>query len=257
MIENKILKPLKSNVLYPIKYNIQYRAALDRLSSLRNKHSGKKGVILCNGPSLLKTDFELLNNSDAIVFGLNKINLLQDQQEVRTDYLSVCNSHVIEQNKDFYNMTEMPVFIDEKGMRGIVGTKANIFPLRALPYHGFSHNLTTGYWQGYTVTYMTMQVAFYLGITELTLVGCDHSFVEKGKANKSVQTKGGDNSHFIKGYFKEGETWQLPDLPMSEVSYLRAKVEYENEGRKIFDSTVDGKLSIFDKLPLDKFCTNK
>ena len=67
----------------------------------KNRFFGKKAVILCNGPSLLKNDLTKLK--DVFTFGLNKINLIFD----KTDFMPTCivavNPLVIEQNADFYN----------------------------------------------------------------------------------------------------------------------------------------------------------
>lgn len=49
------------------------------LNSLRYKYKGQKAVIVCNRPSLLKSNLSLLNNTFA--FGLNKIYLLFDESE--------------------------------------------------------------------------------------------------------------------------------------------------------------------------------
>ncbi len=224
-----------------------------KIQSYKDKHVGEKAVILCNGPSLLKTDFKLLKQDHIKVFGLNKINLLREDISDLVDYICVCNRFVIEQNREYYNTTDIPTFVDAAGTLKLVKLRENIISLLGRDNHDFSRELTEGYWQGHTVTYMAMQVAYYMGFSEVAVIGCDHSFVEKGKANSKVQTVGGDSSHFIKGYFKEGDTWQLPDLPMSEVSYLRARVDYSYSDRALYNCTDGGMLELLERMPLEQF----
>jgi len=244
---------LKRLTLGKLKHNLNFPSATRKIKKLKNKEKGRKCVILCNGPSLMQTDFDLLNASDTVVIGLNKINLLMETRELRCDYICAINRFVIEQNKDYYESTQIPVLLDSKVASDEITNSTSVIPIHALPYIIFSENLTEGYYTGYTVTYLAMQLAFYLGCSEVTLVGCDHNFVEKGKNNSQVNTKGGDQSHFIKGYFKEGQTWQLPDLPMSEVSYMLAKIHFENSDKILWNSTQGGKLELLPRIPLEEF----
>ena len=87
-----------------------------------------------------------------------------------------------------------------------------------------------------------------MGFKEAILIGVDHNFETKGKANTTVVSEGDDPNHFHPGYFGKGFRWQLPDLEMSEVGYQMAKEAFEKDGRKVLDATVGGKLTIFEKV---------
>ena len=47
-----------------------------RIKGWKDRFLGQKAVILCNGPSLNRVNFEHLTVSRVFTFGLNKINLL-------------------------------------------------------------------------------------------------------------------------------------------------------------------------------------
>ena len=64
--------------------------------------------------------------------------------------------------------------------------------------------------------------------------------------------RGKDINHFHPEYFGKGVRWNLPDLEKSEIAYQLAKKEFENDGRRIIDATVDGKLKIFPKYEYKK-----
>ncbi len=103
-------------------------------------------------------------------------------------------------------------------------------------------------WEGATVTYTALQVAFYLGFQTVILIGVDHNFVTKGIPNTTVVSSGDDPNHFHPGYFGKGFRWQLPDLETSEIAYNKAKTAYSNAGRQVLDATVGGKLTVFEKV---------
>ena len=90
-----------------------------------------------------------------------------------------------------------------------------------------------------------------MGFEQAILIGVDHSFTSKGKANTTITSDGDDPNHFDPRYFGKGFRWQLPDLDMSEIAYQMAKANYEQDGRQILDATIGGQLTIFDKVDYD------
>ncbi|MBW4549820.1 MAG: DUF115 domain-containing protein [Aphanocapsa sp. GSE-SYN-MK-11-07L] len=221
-----------------------------RLNAYRNKHKGEKAVILCNGPSLLKSDFSLLNK--VFTFGLNKINLLFSESDFRPSCIVAVNSYVIEQNSEFYNQTQIPLFIDQYGTK-FIESRNNVSFLHSVHQPAFAKNCSVSIHQGGTVTYVALQLAFHMGFSKVALIGCDHSFTSKGSANKVVQSSDQDLDHFDKNYFAGGDKWQLPDLPASEMSYILAREVYKSHDRLIVNSTFGGCLEIFQRMDLESF----
>ncbi|MFN9914996.1 MAG: hypothetical protein ACK53L_20570, partial [Pirellulaceae bacterium] len=68
---------------------------------MKDRFPNQKAIIVCNGPSLLQTNLELL--SGLFAFGLNKINLLFERNSFRPDVIVAINQLVVEQNADFFN----------------------------------------------------------------------------------------------------------------------------------------------------------
>ena len=204
---------------------------------------------MCNGPSLLDVDFKLLENT--YTFGLNKINLLFDKNTFRPSSIVSVNSYVIEQNKEFFNTTEIPIFLDSNSKRHI--TNKDCIFIHSANIKEFSRTPNFSIYQGYTVTFVAMQLAYYFGFKEIALVGCDHNFVTKGKSNDAVVSESKDPNHFDENYFAGGVKWQLPDLFESEISYQMAKDIFEEDNRKIFNCTNGGKLDVFERKSLKEF----
>lgn len=233
--------------LYPQSWISRYR-----LKKMRDLYKNKKAIILCNGPSLLKVDFSLLDN--VFTFGLNKINLLFDKKNFRPSCIVAVNKFVIEQNSEFYNSTNIPLFLECYGKKKrLINNSDNIIFIHSFISHGFAKDCSMSIQQGNTVTYVAMQLAFHMGFEQVALVGADHNFSESGPANKAVVSGKEDKNHFDPNYFSGGVKWHLPDLFESEMSYIRAKKVYEAYNRKIYNCTKGGKLDVFPRRSLVEF----
>jgi hypothetical protein len=223
------------------------------LTKIKDSHPGEKAIIICNGPSLLRVDMSSLNN--VFTIGLNKINLLFESSSFRPNCIVAVNSYVISQNKDFYSLTDIPLFLDQKGARNVnlkaSSTRSLLFSSEGHP--GFSRDIRLAVNQGATVTYVAMQLAYFMGFSRIALIGCDHDFVTKGPDHKLVTSGVIDPNHFDPRYFAGGVPWQLPSIAESEESYMKGKRFYGYDNRLIYNSTVGGKLEIFPRLPLDQF----
>ncbi|MGD1853760.1 MAG: 6-hydroxymethylpterin diphosphokinase MptE-like protein [Leptolyngbyaceae cyanobacterium] len=218
-----------------------------KLQSWRNKYSGQKAVIACNGPSLLKSDLSLLE--DIFVFGLNKIHLLFDKSDFRPSCIVAVNPFVIQQTKEFYNSTDIPLFINSIATKSI-SSRENVAFLHLAQQNKFAKDCSISLNPGFTVTYVAMQLAFHMGFDEVALIGCDHNFASKGPANAVVTAEEKDENHFDPNYFSGGVKWQLPDLVMSEMFYCRARDMFEAHDKKVVNCTEGGKLDVFQRAEL-------
>lgn len=250
-------------------YRIAARAVLDRLSwdirpeatrsrrmlrAWANRYKGESAVILCNGPSLLGTDFSMLK--DTFVFGLNKIHLLFDRTDFRPDCIVAVNQLVIEQAAEFYRSTDCPLFLCSSGRR-YVRPRPNISYFHSSNIVRFAQDVSISIYQGYTVTFVALQLAYHMGFSRVALTGCDHSFAVEGRPNMTVAAGSVDHSHFDPRYFSGGMNWQLPDLIQSEVSYLLALDAFKSAGRLLCNATSGGKLEVLPRMSLKDFCAGR
>lgn len=220
-----------------------------RLEALRGKHWGKRCFVLGNGPSLLKSDLTLLR--DEYVIATNRIYLHEESMNWRRWYYCAVNPNVIEQFADEIHGLDAVKFLPWEH-KAALGSVSDAVWLRTSNEPRFSFDLTRGMWQGATVTYVALQVAFHLGFTEVVLLGVDHHYGRAGQPNKLVTSGGNDPDHFAPGYFGEGCRWQLPDLAQSELAYRMARLAYEQEGRRVRDATVGGRLEVFPKVKYEE-----
>jgi hypothetical protein len=222
------------------------------LRSWKGRHAAAKAVILCNGPSLLKVDFDQLQRQGVFCFGLNKINLLFDKTSFRPSCIVSVNPLVLEQNVTFYNQTALPLFLDSNAV-GFVKGRDNVAFLHGSVFPFFARDCSISVFQGYTVTYVALQLAFHMGFRQVALVGADHTFATKGAANMTVVSGEKDESHFDPNYFSGGMQWQLPDLFQSEVAYTMARDMFAAYGGQVVNATIGGKLEVFNRVELEQF----
>ncbi len=224
----------------------QWRASLERLGAYENRHQGGRCFIIGNGPSLKDTDLSKVQGE--FTFGLNRIYLLFPELGFPTTYLVSVNELVLEQCAADLRALELPKFITWRARRWFGGDPHAIF--LDSDYTGpedFSPDLTGRIFEGFTVTYVALQVAYYMGFDRAILIGVDHSFQSQGPPNTTVVSTGDDPNHFAPNYFGKGFRWQLPDLEGSERAYRLARSAYEQAGRQVIDATVGGKLTVFPK----------
>ncbi len=227
------------------------RASIQRLAAYKDKHKGERCVIIGNGPSLKHTDVSKIKNE--FTFGMNRIYLAFPDWGFETSYFVSINDLVIEQCAADIRGLKMPKFLSWHSHPHITPTDDLIFLHTTYYDPKFSTDVRGRVWEGATVTYVTMQLAYYMGFEEVVLIGVDHSFKAKGEPNKTVVSEGDDESHFDPKYFGKGFRWQLPDLDTSELAYLRARGAYESAGRRIVDATVGGHLDVFPKVDFDSY----
>ena len=225
------------------------RASARTLTDFRNRFRGERAVIIGNGPSLRCTDLSLLNGETT--FGLNRVYLAFDEIGFQTTFLVAINELLIGQIAEDLAGVSSQMFLRWSTRNLVRQRTSKVAFLQSRRTPGFTKDARRGVWEGATVTYVAMQLAFHMGFAKIVLVGVDHNFVTQGPAHEVVESSGPDLDHFHPDYFGPGFRWQLPDLPTSEYAYPLAKKAYEYDGRTIVDATVGGKLEIFTKLDLE------
>ena len=224
-----------------------YRTSMRRVGRYHNKHAGRRCFILGNGPSLNRTDLSLLKNE--VTFGTNRIYLNFDKMGFATTYHVAVNELVVEQCAKDIAKLPMPKFIGWH-CRDLIdlGPNTQFLHTRGGLRNWFFTDLTEGCWEGSTVTMVAIQLAFYMGFSEVVLVGVDHTYQFKGNPHAASVSQGDDPNHFNPNYFGLGFRWHLPDLEGSEMSYRVADYVFRQHGRRIVDATVGGKLAVFPKV---------
>jgi len=195
------------------------------------------------------TDLSRLENE--ITFGMNRFYLMFPELGFTSTYYVSINSLVIEQCASDIQNLPIPHFLSWRSHKLIDPSANTIFLYTTYTGENFAFDVRDRLWEGATVTYVALQLAFHMGFQEVILIGVDHSFSTQGQPNTTVVSHGEDQDHFHKDYFGKGFRWQLPDLDTSEQGYQMARQAFQREGRIVLDATINGKLTVFPKVDYD------
>ncbi|MFC1714998.1 6-hydroxymethylpterin diphosphokinase MptE-like protein [Candidatus Poribacteria bacterium] len=227
-----------------------------RLAHHRNRHKAERVFIMGNGPSLNLCDLRLLKNE--ITFGVNSIFLNYEKMGFHPTYYVVEDVFVAEDRAEEINAYHGSVKFFGNYLKYCLLDSDDTLWLnvrfRYDEYPGFPHfsrNALRMVWTGGTVTYVCLQLAYYMGFSEVYLIGFDHSYTIPSDAQVSgtaIMSASDDPNHFHPDYFGKGYRWHDPKVDRMEKAYRRAKEVFESDGRRICNATVGGKLEVFERV---------
>jgi len=220
------------------------------LSLARDKHLGEIAILMCNGPSLNKVNFALIKSHTII--GLNKIHLGIKRFKISPRYYVAINRLVIQQCyqaiKTMPCIKFLPMELFAEGY--LPPPPLSYFLKTENPTEHFHEDISLGVNQGSTVTYVALQIAFFMGFSKVIIVGMDHRYHFSGRPHEQREFTGDDVNHFDPSYFRN-QQWNNPDLATSEESYRVARWKFESAGRRIIDCTIGGACDVFQKDTLE------
>lgn len=244
-----------------MKFKKEYKAYLQGEDSryfkeLEDKEKGKRCFIVCNGPSLLPEDLELIKNEYS--FGFNRIFYMFDKTSWRPSYYMSVDKDVILMNKKEIEEIDVPLkFLDLYAKKHIT-PKSNMhflyskdgFIVRPFSDENihFSSDISLGYCDGGTVTYVAIQLVVYMGFKKIYLLGADHNYSTYRKADgKTYKNENVEN--YFQGLKATGITGM--DIDRTTKAYKIAKEKCEQNDIKIFNATRGGKLEVFERVNLE------
>jgi hypothetical protein len=128
------------------------------ITDFKKVHDGKRLFVLASGPSLATLDLGHLRRR--LVMGLNRSVWAYPDSH----YHCTMDQRLFDEYPDALRSTRY-LFTLEGRPFGI--------PLRLLGSEGFSEDLASGIYSGYTVSYFALQVAIYMGFREVFFLGLD------------------------------------------------------------------------------------
>ena len=250
---NGIIRRIK-NLSHEFLWIFSNKAKINKeeLKKFKNIHEGERCFLICNGPSLKKTDLNLFKNEFS--FGLNRIYLNYPNMNFEPNYIACINNLVLSQFSEDFAKQKIPLFLNWNSRSKLTKTKNTHFIGKGFVMNEFSKDISKSIAPAGTVTYAALQIIYYMGFKEVIIVGMDHNFHYSGKPNEAQErTDNNDVNHFIPNYFPKGSKWEIPDLASSEYFYNIAKNQFNNDNRIIYDATINGKCDVFLKKDLETF----
>jgi len=253
------LRPLDERLKLRHKLHVALLPLLPRraeLAKLRDCGKGQRCFIMGNGPSLKKIDPAPLARE--VTFGTNAIYLAKDWLGFLPTYHVTEDQLVVEDRGSEISQLQGPLKFYDRRWLGRIPPNGRVINPRVFydyaEYSGFplfSRDAAKCLWVGGTVSYLCIQLAYYMGYDPVYLIGFDHHYVkpEHVSTNGAVWTSHGDDpNHIHPSYFGAGRRWHDPRVDRMEMAYSRAKEIFAVDGRHIFNATMGGALEVFDRV---------
>jgi GT2 family glycosyltransferase len=230
----------------------------------QDRHHGQRCFIIGNGPSLNRHDLNLL--TDEITFGVNGLFYKTEEMGFRPTYYVIEDSHVVADNLERINGFEVEhkFFPADYREKLDAGDNVTFFCMNTDFYRAsgpnyrkprFSLDAAQRLFCGQSVTYINLQLAFYMGFREVYLIGMDFSYAIPPSAiidGLSITSTEDDPNHFHPDYFGKGKKWHDPQLDQVRKCYEHAKKVFEEHGRCIYNASKGGKLEVFERVEYDR-----
>ncbi|MFZ5617495.1 MAG: glycosyltransferase [Pseudomonadota bacterium] len=263
---------------------VSITAAASDLSCFKNLHEDERCFIMGNGPSLNATDLSLL--ATETVFACNAAFMLFDRISWRPKYYACVDSRVLPDrareidamlNNDPGMIGFFPaVLLEHSSKRRRTITRTLLPPAHNrfffnerpnsadnLPHSMFSYDINDYVVQPFTVAITLLQLAAYMGFSEIILIGCDTTYVVPQSAKREgdgadlgvalTSAYDDDQNHFDRRYFGKGRKWHDPQPDKMIMHYEHAKKALDAIGVRVYNATVGGKLEVFPRRPLEDF----
>ena len=231
------------------------------LHNLKNVYAGKRCFIIGNGPSLRAEDLERLKNE--YTFAFNRIYYIFDQTSWRPTFYCTQDAKIAQASVDEVREKVSTPYIfapiNLKWYEGVDLESGYFFSPRQAgeDVPEFSENIPDHIGVGNTVAYTAIQLAAYMGFTEIYLLGVDHSFRTYQDKNGTVITDIGAKDYFCEQYNQDKDRLFIPRLDVSTLSYMAAQAYAENHPVTIYNATRGGKLEVFPRVEFDSLFDEK
>lgn len=230
-----------------------------QLERFKDIHKGERCFIVATGPSLTLEDVNKLKGE--ICWTCNSGINLFDKTDWRPQYYAIADGIVFNRIKDQIARSEMPVsFYNHKD---IVWDGDRVYPLpvwvslsmdqatrkvipRSWRKKRMSDDITKKVYMGGNVTNVILQICFYMGFSEIYLLGCDCNYKKQAHGELTA--------------YKDSE--QL----YAEADYVGysmildhrcAAKEARKRGVKIYNATRGGMLEEYPRVDLDEVLRGK
>jgi hypothetical protein len=203
----------------------------------KNKHKDEVGIVVCNGPGLNNINCKEI--SKHIVFGLNRGYLKED---LKIDYLVTIDDLIEDQFREEFESVKCRARFSYS-LHTLDNVRLHFTP----DVPKFTKDISHPLWQGHSVTYVALQVAYHMGCNPVYIVGMDH-YIRYDKAIKvdgKYINQAEDLNHFTKDYFDSTTQYNHQNLRRVELAYGLAYKAYKEANRELWN------ISYPTQLPMD------
>lgn len=231
---------------------------LSRNKRLKNIFSGRRCFVIGNGPSLRVEDLNRL--SGEITMGCNNLISLLDKITCRPTCFFCEDTIFLE--KHIRSKEELEYLLSRcdyvfstlrSDLYKIYGTLYDslyfLLPERTVSKVNFSDDISKKTFSSGTTLYSMLQVAVYMGIKEIYLLGVDFSFRKESYSDGTVKI-----NHDVKNHMELMEQVVQGNYNVDLIMEgYKCALEYaNNHGIRIYNATRGGRLEVFERVNFDE-----
>ncbi len=257
-----MIHPMKSVIAHYQTYRLKHFKNSKygkKLSRLKDIHIGERCFIVANGPSLCAEDLDILHDKNEITFGMNRIYKMFNNTRWRPTYYCCEDINIFnESQNDINNIPAKIKFfpINHKyygniNIKGAYYFNPNYFRENDFPY-SFSNDISKQIDCHGTVTFTCMEIAAYMGFSEIYLLGVDHNYHVTINDNGETMVDDNAKDYFVDDYDNDIKDIVVHNIGNNTVAYKKAKKYCDENGIKIFNATRGGKLEVFPRVNFDE-----
>ncbi len=248
-IRKKLNRRFIGKIVDIYQYQEERKEQYRELEKYKNRYIGKRCFVIGNGPSLRPEDLMRLEEYQEISFAANGIFHIYDKVLWRPTHYMLCDAVAYKiMYKDIKKIENKNAFIADFCYTDLPKiNKANRFylinKLSNTNRFEFSTDVVKGLYSGRTITYVMIQLACYMGIKEIYLLGVDWT--------------GGKGTGVSRTDFYEGENARVEnnsayDMFDEEKYAFESALEYADAHEiKIWNATRGGELEVFERVDFD------
>lgn len=231
----------------------------ESIKRLKNTHQGERCFLVATGPSLTYEDLDKLKGE--FVMGVNSIVKILDQMNFLPDFIGIQDAgvyqkigHLIEDCNVPYVFTTDVLY--KKHCKKKDKNRYILYPKYNCRHssHGDRRPLSSGFsedpsiviYDGYSITYSMLQIAVYMGFSEIYLLGCDCSY----------DVKGGKH-HFVESGFYDKTAVSVGERMIFAYSVAKKWLDKNRPNVKVYNATRGGMLNVFPRKTLDEVFDDK
>lgn len=220
-------------------------------SNLKGSKNGKRCFIIGNGPSLRVADLNKLIDEDC--FGTNEIHRIFLQTKWRPKYYLIMDRYSKSTPEQIRDLDCETVFLGDYYCRFNQVLRKNIICLHQhvrwnTEKYLFSEDISKCVINSPTVSYGAMQIAAYLGYSEIYLLGFDHNYSFEFAHDGTVINTGKSDTHFFKDDVPEDIIADVWGMTKAYEAFRDYAVE---NNLKVQNVTRGGKLEVFERADFD------
>jgi hypothetical protein len=234
------------------------------LLALRQRYAGRRCFVIGNGPSLRPEDLDRIHAHGDLSIASNRIFLIFNRTEWRPtlgvlEDMAIARGSGQELDRHFAgNLVYADYLAEHLAPAAQLASFRLVSRVQPPALPAFSDDFIGGVHGGATITYTALQLAAWLGVSEVYLLGVDFNY-RVNDAHPSTEFAGlqvysgaGERNHFAEGYIKPGEVVFAPDMEAMLCAFRAAQDKAVASDRfKIFNATRGGCLEVFPRVDFD------